>query len=294
MRNFVQWLISLEQMAAHFYEIAAEHFEADENLYNQLKTFEQEETVHFHMMQNALCYIQENDVRLDSEIIVDKATRERIETPFRENVARLEKGSYSRDELLTCIAQTEFTEWNQLFLFVLNSLKEIDRTFQFGASQIQSHLDATEHFLKKYEEGQRLIDKFFALPKIWTSRILIVDDSQPVRELLTAIFEGEHQVKCAADGREAFNLLKESFFDLVISDLDMPEMSGIQLYHNTIKMDKVFLNRFLIFSSSINQKLKDQFSPGEVVFINKPAEISTLRQAVTRRLDTLKHEISSL
>ena len=61
-------------------------------------------------------------------------------------------------------------------------------------------------------------------------RLLIVDDEQSMRELLEHVLarEGYH-VETAENGRVALERMKEYAFDLVISDIQMPDMTGIEL-----------------------------------------------------------------
>ena len=61
-------------------------------------------------------------------------------------------------------------------------------------------------------------------------RILIVDDEQPIRRLLSLTFESAgYAVKTAGSGRDAMALCTESCFDLVLSDVVMPEVDGHEL-----------------------------------------------------------------
>lgn len=61
-------------------------------------------------------------------------------------------------------------------------------------------------------------------------RILIVDDSLTVREVQRKILEAEgYQVETAVDGMDAWNILRAETFDLMISDVDMPRINGIEL-----------------------------------------------------------------
>lgn len=63
-----------------------------------------------------------------------------------------------------------------------------------------------------------------------TKKILIVDDNVDMARLLSDIFEVLHcQTKRAHDGEEALRLLKEEQYDMVITDLRMPKMSGTSL-----------------------------------------------------------------
>ncbi|MCL4280615.1 MAG: response regulator, partial [Ignavibacteriaceae bacterium] len=56
-------------------------------------------------------------------------------------------------------------------------------------------------------------------------KILVVDDEDIIRESLSYILTKEkYEVTEAANGKVAFDMLKETSFDLVITDLEMPEM----------------------------------------------------------------------
>ena len=63
-----------------------------------------------------------------------------------------------------------------------------------------------------------------------TSRILIVDDEPQIRGFLSLTFENAgYTVTTAANGRDAIALLSAEAFDLLLSDVMMPEMNGHQL-----------------------------------------------------------------
>jgi CheY-like chemotaxis protein len=61
-------------------------------------------------------------------------------------------------------------------------------------------------------------------------RILVVDDDAALRRITERMLtDAGHEVTTATDGLEALRLLKESPFDLMITDLIMPGMEGLQL-----------------------------------------------------------------
>ena len=72
-------------------------------------------------------------------------------------------------------------------------------------------------------------------------RVMVVDDESTSRDLLSTVLGREGcQVSTAQDGEEAMGLLENESFDLVITDLKMPRISGLDLvrhvrenYHNT-------------------------------------------------------------
>ncbi len=63
-------------------------------------------------------------------------------------------------------------------------------------------------------------------------RILVVDDSITVREMQRQILRNRgYEVEVAIDGKEGWNRIRGEHFDLVISDVDMPRMTGLELVH---------------------------------------------------------------
>jgi len=61
-------------------------------------------------------------------------------------------------------------------------------------------------------------------------RILVVDDSLTVRELQRKLLRGRgYDVAVAVDGMDGWNALRSEDFDLLITDIDMPRMDGIEL-----------------------------------------------------------------
>jgi two-component system sensor histidine kinase and response regulator WspE len=70
----------------------------------------------------------------------------------------------------------------------------------------------------------------FCLATPALKRVLAVDDSLTVRELQRKLLSSHgYQVDVAADGLEAWNALCSGKYDLVITDIDMPRMNGIEL-----------------------------------------------------------------
>ncbi len=75
---------------------------------------------------------------------------------------------------------------------------------------------------------------------IMRKKILVVDDSLTVREVERRLLENAgYDVTTAVDGMDGWNLVQKRSFDLIISDIDMPRMNGIQ-FVSTIKGDKKY------------------------------------------------------
>jgi two-component system response regulator (stage 0 sporulation protein F) len=71
------------------------------------------------------------------------------------------------------------------------------------------------------------------------SRLLIVEDEKHQRELYTMEFEDEgYEVDQASNGKEAVDMVKANKYDLVIMDIRMPEMDGIEALGKILSRDK--------------------------------------------------------
>ena len=86
----------------------------------------------------------------------------------------------------------------------------------------------------------RPVRAVFAVPKAAKPRVLVVDDSITTRALIKNIIEeGGYDVTAARDGVEALRLLREQPFDLVVSDVQMPNMDGFALTEQIRKSEKL-------------------------------------------------------
>jgi len=70
------------------------------------------------------------------------------------------------------------------------------------------------------------------------AKILIVDDERSIRNTLKDILEFEkHQVTLAENGKQGLEAALNNIFDLIFSDIKMPEMDGIELLGNLIEKE---------------------------------------------------------
>ena len=70
-------------------------------------------------------------------------------------------------------------------------------------------------------------------------RVLVVDDELPVRELLgTMLAHLGHSWEAACDATEALSKIESTEFDLILTDLNMPGMNGVELAHEIKKRNQ--------------------------------------------------------
>jgi DNA-binding NtrC family response regulator len=107
-------------------------------------------------------------------------------------------------------------------------------------------------------------------------RILVVDDEDIIRESLSFILRKEkYEVEEAANGKIAFEMLKESSYDLVITDLEMPEMKGIELLDELRKVN-LQTNTIVITAYGSMETAIAALRSGASDYILKPVEFDEL------------------
>ena len=107
-------------------------------------------------------------------------------------------------------------------------------------------------------------------------RILVVDDEDIIRESLSFILRKEkYEVEEAANGKIAFEMLKESSFDLVITDLEMPVMKGIELLDEIRKIN-LQTNTIVITAYGSMETAIAALRSGASDYILKPIEFDEL------------------
>jgi len=118
-----------------------------------------------------------------------------------------------------------------------------------------------------------------------TARILLVDDDPVVLDFLReALGLGGHQVITAGGGNEALSRFNASSFDLVITDLSMREVSGLEVAR-TVKSRHPSLPVILLSGWAMQQDSEEIRQSGVDLILSKPCEIDTLLDSVHRALD---------
>jgi two-component system response regulator PilR (NtrC family) len=117
------------------------------------------------------------------------------------------------------------------------------------------------------------------------SNILIVDDEQSYRQLLSLVFEGDgHSIRTATNGREALALLQEEPADVVISDVRMPDMDGIEML-SSVRESQPDLGVVLMTAFASVETAREAFKLGADDFIQKPFDVEELKLIVKKTLE---------
>ena len=128
------------------------------------------------------------------------------------------------------------------------------------------------------------------------SRLLVVDDDESLRWVTKVQMEQSgYTVDAAPDGREALELLQQNSADLVITDLMMPGMSGLDLLKE-IRSEYPDLAVIVVTAFGTVETAVEAMKAGAYDYITKPVNIDELKLIVSRALEhvTLKEEVRTL
>ncbi len=118
-------------------------------------------------------------------------------------------------------------------------------------------------------------------------RILIVDDDRIVRLILHETLDrmgANYRVETAIDGRDALTKLDRDNYDLMITDLKLPEMGGVELTR-LVRSRKMMLNVIWI-SAYTDGKVEEEATELHVFqFLHKPLGIAQIRAAAQAALN---------
>jgi len=119
--------------------------------------------------------------------------------------------------------------------------------------------------------------------------ILIVDDDSEIREYMRQQLHPEYKIIMATNGKEALALIQSNMPQMVISDVIMPEMNGIELCKQ-IKSNAMFTHIpvILLTAKSMASQIEEGFNIGADDYITKPFQISIVKARIRNILNSYR------
>lgn len=125
-----------------------------------------------------------------------------------------------------------------------------------------------------------------------SKRILLVEDNDDFRNYLESVLKDHYSVITAADGKQALSVIQKSQMDLVISDVMMPNMNGLEFVNNLRKQGQYQKLPVILLSAKDHEVDREAgLSSGADIYLTKPIKKSLLMSqinAVFRREDVLR------
>ncbi len=115
--------------------------------------------------------------------------------------------------------------------------------------------------------------------------ILVVDDEKSMRDFLDIFLKQEgYRVRCVSSGQDAFEILEKKEFDLVITDIKMPDISGVEVLK---KVNSLNLNTpvIMITAFASNETALEALNQGVYDYISKPFNVDEMRIIIKRAFE---------
>ena len=110
--------------------------------------------------------------------------------------------------------------------------------------------------------------------------ILFVDDNAVIRDVARFTMQNRHSVTLANDAEEAMKLAESSNFDVIITDVNMPGMNGLEFVKELRKKEKYTSTPILILTANMDDYKDESKESGATGWILKPFEPDKLLQTI--------------
>jgi chemotaxis protein histidine kinase CheA/CheY-like chemotaxis protein len=154
-----------------------------------------------------------------------------------------------------------------------------------GSGKVQLILDPSQLVRRAHPNSPTLLDEAQSAPLVLAGRALVVDDSRAIREAMTSMLGREGWiVDVAEDGARALQMTKQLRYDLVVTDLEMPELSGFDLIARLRSDDRFKTTPIVIITSRANPEHRRRARDlGVRALVAKPITRRKLLEALATR-----------
>lgn len=111
-------------------------------------------------------------------------------------------------------------------------------------------------------------------------KYLVVDDDDNFITILLELFAGEAEVLQSGNGKDALALLETNCFDVVLCDVHMPIMGGIEFCRKAMSVDKEFVKYTILLTGDRSEEILSFCRQNEIRLLYKPLSISALEASV--------------
>jgi two-component system response regulator PilR (NtrC family) len=116
------------------------------------------------------------------------------------------------------------------------------------------------------------------------ARILVVDDEQSMREMLSILLRREgYDVTVADNGAAAIDLLQRHFFDMLISDIKMPEVSGVDVLRRAKEINPAIIG-IMVTAYGSKESIQEVLRLQAADYIDKPFNVDELKFRIRKEL----------
>ena len=282
--DVVSWLEYIEQFVGRLYTSAAKAFAHDNHFSEFLAQLAEDEQSHAQFMSMVSAYLREKEKRFVLDIALDRKTRDCVETPLKRFEDHLAGKSISKRRVVEYMARAESSELNPVFLYIVGKFGEINRQAERMTAEIQSHLSRIQDYINVLPQDLKPSVDIGTLPAVWEERFLVVDDHEPLRELVTSLLSRRGAVEAVAGGSDGLEKVREHFYNGIVSDIEMPGMDGFEFYQRAVESEPRLEKHFLFYSADITPEREAYLKKNKLCFLRKPFELGEFMTTIDQLL----------
>jgi len=282
--DVVSWLEYIEQFVSRLYTSAAKAFAHDKHFSSFLTRLAEDEQSHAQFMSMVSKHLQEKKDLFLLDIALDRKTRDHVETPLKRFEDHLTDKSISKRRVVEYMARAESSELNPVFLYIVGKFGEMNREAERMTADIQSHLSRIRDYINILPKDLKPSIDVGTLPAVWEERFLVVDDHEPLRELVSSLLSRRGAVEAVAGAGDGLERVREHFYNGVVSDIQMPGMDGLDFYQQAVECNPQLKKHFLFYSADITPEREAYLKKNELRFLWKPFALGEFMDTIDQIL----------
>lgn len=233
-----------------------------------LELIDSEKFVEIRIVDNGIGVAEKNQFQIFEEYYRQDTTEDVIGTGI--GLALTKKIVEQHGGNITCQSTVEDGQKWTVFCIVLEK---------------QDFADTTEDIERVFIESKPLPPMHEIIDSRGESTILIVEDNKELLDTIVGIFQGSHRVITAQNGEEGLKQAKEHMPDVILSDMMMPKMTGMELCHS-LKTDVITSHIPFILLTALNDPNihTETLQYGANLYLTKPFDKKQLYLSVRNLL----------
>jgi len=284
MNEALNWLIRIESIAAKLYAEASATFSDDVPFSQFLIQMSLEESEHEKLLTKA--YASVNQMKKVTFSLDDSFFR-KIEAPLVRGFDLLRKGQLTKGAMIDILVEAEFSEWNEAFIYTIDTLNAVGEEYKKAVAEIDEHRIHVNQFISSLPDGDSFIQRARKFASSPSKRVLIVEDNHSVARMLEAFAEDVVEVVIARNGEEGIAKIQQERFDLIVSDIEMPKLNGIEMYKQAVEFDPSIASRFIFFSGTENLEYLSFVRATNTLMLPKPSPVKLVCEMMNEVLDSV-------
>ena len=286
MKNIIDWLLNIEKLAGNIYRKAADTFSDNKDFSSFLSGLAEDEDMHYQLLEKAKTRLLQKMIDSKSAIIVDQSTRDKIKVPLQDLYEQIMAAhKVTEHAVMKVILNTEFSELNDVFLYIIHSLYGEDREVQKIFSTIHSHIHRAKDFISKNSHERDLSDVIRGLTFVGERRLLVVENDIATRTMIAHLLEQFGTIETAAGIKEALGKIRNGFYDVVISDTGIPDMNGMEFFQKATEIYPDIGRHFVFCCGDVTPETEAYFKKHDLVYLEKPFNLNQLIKTVRAIID---------